>query len=164
LFGREDVLINNIAWALRHLPVVGVFGKGDYRLQPIHVDDLAAAAVAQSQVLESGVIEAIGPETFTYLELVHRIREAVGSRARVVRVSPRMGYWSCRVLGWLVGDVILTREEIQGLMENRLCVNAPPLGTTRLTEWMLQHRASLGRRYTSELARRVDRASAYRSN
>src|SRR5207245_1741641 len=44
LFGKEDVLINNIAWALRHLPVMGVFGDGRYKIQPIYVDDLAAAA------------------------------------------------------------------------------------------------------------------------
>ena len=45
LFGTEDILINNIAWALRTLPVFGIYGDGRYRLQPIYVDDLAAAAV-----------------------------------------------------------------------------------------------------------------------
>ncbi|MGC8541452.1 MAG: SDR family oxidoreductase, partial [Phycisphaerae bacterium] len=44
IFGREDILINNIAWVLRHLPVFGVFGDGQYKLQPIYVDDLAELA------------------------------------------------------------------------------------------------------------------------
>src|SRR5687767_10955832 len=49
LFGGEDILINNIAWALRRFPVFAVFGSGDYKLQPIHVDDFAAIAVEQGR-------------------------------------------------------------------------------------------------------------------
>ncbi len=164
LFGKEDVLINNIAWALRHLRVFGVFGDGDYRLQPIYVDDLAAAAVQNVVEGKNAIINAIGPETFTYRELVERIRRTLGLKSVVISVPPALGYWACRMLGLLVQDVIITREEIRGLMQNKLCVDAPPLGTTRLTEWIQQHRDTLGRGYTSELARRTDRFSVYRSN
>ena len=72
LFGKEDVLVNNIAWSLRHLPVFGVFGAGDYRLQPIYVDDLAAAAVEKAMGGTNEVVNAIGPETFTYRGLAER--------------------------------------------------------------------------------------------
>ena len=164
LFGKEDVLINNIAWSLRHLPVVGVFGDGRYKLQPIYVDDLAAAAVEKVQADKNEILNAIGPETFTYRQLVERIRRALGLKRLILGVSPELGYWSCRMLGWLVRDVIITREEIRGLMQNRLYVEAPPLGTTKLSEWIDLHKDSLGLRYTSELARRVDRVSGYRSN
>ena len=164
LFGKEDVLINNIAWSLRHLPVVGVFGSGDYRLQPIYVDDLARSAAQKVEVGGNEVLEAIGPETFTYRELVVRIRSALRLRRPIISVPPALGYWGCRLVGLVVHDVVITREEIRGLMENRLYVEAPPLGTTKLTEWIDQHKDTLGRHYTSELARRVDRLSAYRSN
>jgi uncharacterized protein YbjT (DUF2867 family) len=164
LFGKEDVLINNIAWSLRHLPVFGVFGSGEYRLQPIHVDDLANAAAQEAEGGQDEVLEAIGPETFTYRELVARIRSALGVKRPIMPVPPELGYWGCRLLGLLVGDVVITREEIRGLMENRLFVDAPPLGATRLTEWIDRHKDTLGRHYTSEMARRVDRVSAYRSN
>ncbi|HNQ73139.1 MAG TPA: NAD(P)H-binding protein [Verrucomicrobiota bacterium] len=164
LFGKEDILINNIAWALRHLPVYGVYGKGDYRLQPIYVDDLAAAAVQEALAGENKIVQAIGPETFTYRELVEMIAHKLGLHRVIIGVPPALGYWSCRVLGWLVRDVIATREEIRGLMENRLVVEAPPLGQTKLTEWVEQHKASLGRCYTSEMARRRDRRARYRSN
>ena len=164
LFGKEDVLINNIAWSLRHLPVFGVFGSGDYRLQPIYVDDLAKWAAQKVGSGGNEVIEAIGPETFTYRELVVRIRSALGLKRPIVSVPPGLGYWGCRLVALFVGDVVITREEIRGLMENRLCVDAAPLGTTKLTEWIDQHKDTLGRHYTSELARRVDRLSAYRSN
>jgi NADH dehydrogenase len=88
----------------------------------------------------------------------------VGVKRPVVSVSPMLGYWASRALGILVGDVIITRQEIRGLMEGRLYVDAVPLGKTKLTEWIAHHKDTLGRRYTSELARRADRVSAYRSN
>jgi uncharacterized protein YbjT (DUF2867 family) len=164
LFGKEDVLINNIAWSLRHLPVVGVFGAGDYRLQPIYVDDLARAAAESVSHDREEVLEAIGPETFTYRDLVARVSSAIGVKRPIISVSPGLGYWSCRLLGLFVGDVVITREEIRGLMEGRLYVDGPPLGATKLTEWIDHHRDTLGRQYTSEMARRVDRASGYSSN
>lgn len=164
LFGKEDVLINNIAWSLRHFPVVGVFGRGDYGIQPIHVDDLAAAAVEEAAGEGNRILQAIGPETFTYRELVTTVRDLLGLRRAVVSVPPALGYWAGQLVGWWVGDVVITREEIRGLMEGRLCVDAPPLGQTRLTDWIVRHKETLGRRYTSEMTRRLDRSAAYRSN
>jgi uncharacterized protein YbjT (DUF2867 family) len=164
LFGKEDVLVNNIAWSLRHLPAVGVFGAGDYKLQPIYVDDFAALAVEKAATLDNEVINAIGPETFTYRELVEKIRRTLGLRRLVMGVPPVVGYLGCRLLGFLVHDVVITREEIRGLMESRLCVNTAPVGTTKLTDWIETHNDSLGRRYTSEMHRRLDRHSKYRSN
>lgn len=164
LFGREDVLINNIAWALRRFPVYGLFGQGDYRLQPIYVEDLATAAVAQLAPGPNVIINAIGPETFTYRALVATIARVLGVRRWIAGLPPALAYWGCRMAGWWVRDVVVTREEIQGLLENRLYVDAPPLGQTKLSEWIRQHRETLGRRYTSEMARRVNRHSAYQSN
>ena len=164
LFGKEDVLINNIAWSLRHLPVCGVFGAGAYKLQPIHVDDLAFAAVVKAVGNANEVVNAIGPETFGYRQLVETVRQALGLRRLVVTVPPELGYWACRLVGLLMRDVVITRQEIRGLMEGRLYVDAPSLGTTRLTDWIDEHRDTLGRHYTSEMARRVDRLSGYRSN
>jgi len=164
LFGKEDILVNNIAWALRHLPVFGVFGDGRYRLQPIYVDDLAALAVEQGKQRENGIIDAIGPETFTYRGLVETVGEIVGRRIPVIRVPPAVGYAAAWVIGRWVDDVMITREEIAGLMANLLCVDSTPTGRTRLTDWAKARASSLGLHYTSELARRRDRQSAYRSN
>jgi NADH dehydrogenase len=164
LFGKEDVLINNIAWSLRHLPVFGVFGAGDYKLQPIYVDDLAAAAVEKVISDRNEVVEAIGPETFTYRDLAERIRSVLGVKLAIINLPPELGYWGCRALGFFVRDVVITRQEIKGLMEGRLYVDAPPLGTTKLTDWMEENRGKLGLRYTSEMTRRVDRLSEYPSN
>jgi len=161
LFGREDILINNIAWALRRFPLFAVFGDGAYRLQPIYVEDLAALAVAEGRSQESRVINAIGPETFTYRELVAAVGQAIGRTRRIVGVSPGLGYAASKVIGWFVRDTFVTREEITGLMDGLLCVDTPPTGTTRLTAWMQANAQSLGRNYASELARRQDRQAPY---
>ena len=162
LFGREDILINNIAWMIRRLPVRGVFGRGDYSLQPIHVDDLAKLAVEQGEGRENVVIDAIGPETFTYRELVAMIAAAIGKRRLIVPVPPLIGYLASLCLGRIVGDVIVTREEIRGLMDDLLHVDSPPAGQRKLTDWAREHSDQLGHRYASELARRVDRTAQYR--
>lgn len=164
LFGKEDILINNIAWLLRHLPLFGVFGDGSYRLQPIYVDDLAALAVQQGGATDNLTLDAIGPETFTYRELVTTIGRLIGAPRPVIGVPPAAGYWVGRAVGALMGDVTITREEIAGLMADLLYVDSPPTGVTKLSGWVADHAATLGRHYTSELARRQDRVGAYRSN
>jgi NADH dehydrogenase len=164
LFGKEDVLINNIAWSLRHFPVFGVFGAGQYKLQPIYVDDLASAAVEKAAGDRNEIINAIGPETFTYRELVGTVQRSLGLKRLVLSLPPELGYWAGRAMGLMVRDVVVTRQEIRGLMEGRLFVDAPPLGATNLTDWINRHRDTLGRHYTSEMARRLDRFSEYRSN
>lgn len=156
LFGAEGILINNIAWALRRLPVIGVFGDGSYRLQPIYVDDLARMAVEQGEQRENAIINAIGPETFTYKELVTVIGDIIGVRRPIISVSPGFGYLVGLMIGKLAGDVFITRDEIKGLMAGLLYVDAPPPpgATTPLTEWARRHSAELGTEYASELARR----------
>jgi uncharacterized protein YbjT (DUF2867 family) len=161
LFGKEDILINNIAWMLRRLPVFGLFGDGRYRLQPIYVDDLAALAVRHGQAEGNALIDAIGPETFTYRELVATIAEAIGKKRPIVGVPPWSGLFVARLVGRLVGDVVVTREEIAGLMQDLLVTTSPAAGHTRLTEWVVQNSDSLGRAYSSELARRRDRQAGY---
>jgi len=164
LFGKEDILINNIAWALRRLPAFGVFGSGEYRLQPVYVDDLATLAAEQGTMRDDVTLDAIGPETFTYRELVRVIGEAIDKKRPVVSVPPAVGYLIGWILGKCVGDVMITRDEIKGLMADLLHVDSPSTGTTRLTDWLREHANSLGRKYTSELARRIDRTMEYQGN
>ncbi len=161
LFGCEDILINNIAWMLRTFPLFGVFGDGTYRLQPIYVDDLAALAVAMAAERENRIVDAIGPETFTYRELVEQIGRTIGVTRPIVSVSPRLGCAIGSVLGAFVGDVVITREEIEGLMADLLWTRSPPAGHTKFTEWANQHPGTLGLRYSSEIARRRNRTVAY---
>src|SRR2546421_477270 len=83
-----DVLINNIAWLLRRLPVFGIAGSGDYRIRPVHVDDVAAIAVAAGHREDDVVLDAVGPETYKFEELVRLIANTVGRRPVIVHVAP----------------------------------------------------------------------------
>lgn len=164
LFGKEDILINNIAWMLRRFPLFILFGEGDYGIQPIYVDDLAEIAVEQGALRENSVINAVGAESFTYRELVEKIGEIIGRKRKIIQVSPEFGYIASNLIGHLVDDVLVTKDEITGLMAGLLAVDAPPAGSTRLTDWLRQHRETIGKRYTSEMDRRKDRLHSYRSN
>ncbi len=153
IFGLEDILLNNIAYLLRRFPVFVVPGDGEYKLQPIFVEDMAALAVRLGQSRENVVLDAIGPETFTFNQLVGMIAEAVGSRARIIHLPPGLALSLARLLGLLVQDVVLTRDEVHGLLDNLLLTDSPPAGHTRFSEWARQHASKLGSRYHSELKR-----------
>ena len=157
LFGGRDVLINNIAWLLRHFPVFAVPGDGAYRLQPIHVEDLAALAADAGRRSDDLVMDAVGPEIFTYDELVRTVAASVGRRARLVHLPPAMLGLAAWGLGVLVRDVVLTREEIRGLMDGLLVSSQPPTGATRLSDWLRENASSVGTIYANELARHFRR-------
>ena len=153
VFGPEGILINNIAWLLRRFPVFAVPGRGDYRLQPVFVEDVAELAVAAGDSRDNLILDAVGPETFTFDEFVRLVARAVGSRARLVHLPPGLALWLSRLVGLFVGDVVLTREEVDGLMANLLVSDAPPTGRTRLSNWLARNADQVGGRYASELDR-----------
>lgn len=161
IFGPEDILINNIVWFLRKFPVFGVFGNGKYRLQPIHVDDLAKLAVEQGLKRENCIIDAIGPETFTYRGLVEELGKAIGKPRPIISIPPTVGYSIGSIIGKLVGDVAITYDEIDGLMADLLYTESSPVGECRLSDWVREHSATIGRRYSNELARRNNRLKSY---
>lgn len=159
IFGREDILINNIAWFVRRFPVFGVPGDGRYRIRPIYVEDMAQLMADAVEQEANTVVDAVGPETFTFEELVKLIAAGVGRSIRVVHLPMPFVYACTRLAGWLVGDVVVTWEEYKGLMANLLAPGGPASGDKRLSEWLAENRENVGRRYASELARHFARPS-----
>jgi uncharacterized protein YbjT (DUF2867 family) len=159
IFGDEDILINNIAWFVRRFPVFGIPGDGRYQIRPIYVEDMAR--IMAEAVDENGnrVMDAVGPETYTFEELVRLIARSIGRSVRFVHVPASLAYLATLVAGWFVGDVVLTWEEYRGLMGNLLAPEGPASGSTRLSEWLSAHKESVGKRYASEVARHYARAN-----
>jgi NADH dehydrogenase len=153
LFGEGDVLINNIAFMLRHLPIFAIPGGGGYRVQPIFVDDLAEQAVRCGQQSGNCVVDAVGPETYTYEKLVMLIRSTIGSRSLLLHLPPAILRLTAGVLGAILNDVVLTDDEIEGLMADLLVSLQPPTGTTSLGTWLKSHAGTIGNTYASELHR-----------
>ncbi len=158
LFGRDGVLLNNIAWLLRRLPVFAVGGTGDYRIRGVHVDDLASLAVEHGRGDEDVIVDAVGPERPTFLELVEEIRSAVGSRSRLIRVPGFVIPILARGLDIAVRDVVLTGDEFGAMAAGLADVDGPATAPTRVSEWIRQHGDTLGQSYANELDRHFRRS------
>ena len=157
VFGREDILINNIAWFLRRFPLFPIGGDGQYPVQPVYVDDVARLAVAAADAGGSVALDAVGPEQFSFDELVRLVADAVGSRARLLHLPPGMTLTAARLAGLLVRDVTLTKDELDGLMAGHLVSANPPTGAAKFSGWLRENGATLGRRYASDLTRHYRR-------
>jgi uncharacterized protein YbjT (DUF2867 family) len=153
LFGGHGVLINNIAWLLRHLPVFAVGGTGQYRIRPIHVDDLARLCVRAANSTATEVIDAVGPERPAFADLVRFIKDAVGSRSQVIRVPGSVIPPAARLLGLALRDTLLTAEEYEAMADGLADTDGPATGEVSLTQWITEYKGTLGRTYANELTR-----------
>jgi NADH dehydrogenase len=157
LFGEGDVLINNIAWLLRHLPVFGIPGDGRHRLQPMHVRDHAALLVQTGLESTNQTVDSAGPDIFAFEELVRLLRRAMGVHPLVLHLPPALAMVGANVAGRLTGDILLTRDELDDLTHDILVSHEPPRGRTRLTDWLETNADTVGRVYASEVARHYRR-------
>ena len=156
-FGPGDILVNNLAWTLRRLPVFGIPGDGRYPIQPVHIDDIADLAVRVGSAAEDTVVDAAGPDAFTFNEFVALVRAAVGSRSLIVHVPVAAALAAARVLGVIVRDVVLTRDEVAELQSRLMASDQPPSGRIHLADWLADNSSTLGRRWASELDRHYRR-------
>lgn len=159
LFGGDGVLVNNVAWLLRHLPVFAIGGSGDYRVRGIHLDDLARLCVRLGGSDEITVTDAVGPESLTFRDFVLAIRSAVGSRALVVSVPGPVLTRMSTLLGVALRDSLLTADEYHAMVDGLADSDAPATGTVRFTDWLATHGDQLGRRYANEIDRHFDRST-----
>lgn len=153
LFGHEDILINNIAWILRHFPLFAIAGSGNYKLQPVFVEDVANIAVEAGQHGENMIIDAVGPDIYSFNEMVRLIANKIHSKAIIVHLKPKTVLFFSKLIGYIVNDVILTEDEIYGLMSNLLISKNPPTGHVRLSDWLTYNADIIGTKYASELRR-----------
>lgn len=152
--GKRNVLINNIAWMLRRFPVFGVFGFGNYPIQPVHVEDVAEIAIAQGQLTDNSVVDVTGPETFRYKDYIGMMAKSMGLK-RLILPMPPLGAWLFgRALGVFLQDDVITRAEIKGLRQGLMASNAPPNGTRLFSTWIAEHGPSFGKRYQNDLKER----------
>lgn len=153
LFGGDGVLINNIAWLVRHLPVFAVGGKGDYRIRAIHIDDLAQLCVTKGRERDDSVTDAVGPERPTFEQLVRLIRDTVGSRSAIVHVPGAVIPLFSRILGLALRDALLTRDEYRAMAEGLADSEAPSTGSISISTWIADRGNRLGLQYANEIER-----------
>jgi NADH dehydrogenase len=160
--GPREVLANNIAWILRRMPVFFVPGDGRYPVQPIHIDDVAHICLGAARGVSDVIMDAAGPDTLSFEELVRAIRQAVGRRTPILHASPAAMAALARALGFVVRDVVLTADEIRGLTAGLLASHQPPLGQVSFIEWLGENGPTLGTAYANELSRHFGSANGQR--
>ena len=153
VYGKDDLLLNNIAWALRRFPLFPIYGDGSYKVQPIFAEDVAAQTVEAASSTDSFTADAAGPDTMSFKEMLLLMSNKMGTHSRLLPTPPTIGLALTSVIGLLKRDIVLTRDEVDGLMSNLLISDAPPTGTTRFANWLNENADRLGRHYQSELAR-----------
>jgi NADH dehydrogenase len=158
IYGREDVLLNNIAWGLRRFPIFPV-PSGDYRVQPVSVEDVADIMVEAGHASENVEWDAAGPDIMRYIDMVRMVREAVGSKSRIIVMPGTLAYWLGRLLDLGLRDVTLTRDEVTGLTASLLVTSTPPRGRIRLQDWLRDNAQHLGTAYVSETKKHFDKVT-----
>ena len=153
IFGSGDILLNNIAWLLRRFPVFFIPGDGCYRLRPIHADDVGSLCANLGSERENRTVDAVGPDTFTFEEMVRAIREAAEVRSRLIHTQPRLAMLGSSIVGTLVRDVVLSKHELGGMMAEDAFTDSATTGARRLVDWLADQGRELGRTYASELER-----------
>jgi NADH dehydrogenase len=151
LVGDEDILINNIAWLLRRFPFFFLPGDGSYKLQPVYVDDVAELVVEGVYRTDNYIIDAVGPDIFTFREMVELIGEKIDAKRLLISIPPRLALLAAQFVSLFVGDVVLTPEEVDGLMAGLLVSKEPPRGKTRLADWLERNKDRVGTQYASEI-------------
>lgn len=149
--GGPEILANNIAWILRHMPIFPIPGDGSYLVQPIHIDDLARICIDAGNDEADLVVDAAGPEAIPFKELIQAVRTATRSRSPVVPVPSAAFYVAARALGLLLDDVVLTSEEITALTSGLLASRHSAQGEIAFTDWIAEH--DIGRAYANEVDR-----------
>lgn len=153
IFGTGDILLNNVAWFLRKFPFFPIPGTGNYHVQPVYVEDVASQAIAAGKGQANLVAESAGPDILTYQDMVELVIKGIGSRSKPVHVPPEMALLLSKTASYCLRDVVLTRDELKGLMGGLLVAEGSPSGETSLIKWLGVNGDSLGKRYESEVKR-----------
>jgi NADH dehydrogenase len=156
--GGRNVLINNIAWMLRKFPLFGLFGMGNYPIQPVHVEDVARVAVEQGDKRENVTIDVTGPETFRYKEYIRLMTKAMGLRRLILPMPSAVGWLFGKLVGLFLQDLVITRAEIRGLKQGLMASDVEPLGIHSFSEWIAEHGDELGKSYQNDLKEREYRS------
>ena len=160
IVGPSDVLSANIAWFLRQFPLFPVPGGGTCRLQPVTLDDTGRIIADAAEASGDQDIDAAGPDTWTFREYVQLLARACGVESLVFGAPDWLALGMLRMLEPLLGDVILTREELLGLEQELLISRAPPLGTESVEAWLMAHGGSLGKTYVNDINRHFGHGAA----
>jgi len=115
MFGERDHLMNRFAALQRVFPVIPLAGALA-RLQPVWVEDVAAAIIRSLELRRGGeIIECVGPAVYTLRELVELAGRWSGRPRRVVPLPDALGRLQALLLELLPGEPLMSRDNLDSL-------------------------------------------------
>jgi nucleoside-diphosphate-sugar epimerase len=153
VYGPGDIVVNNLAWVLRHAPVFLVPGDGRYEVQPVSVHDVARLCAEAGAREDDTAFDAAGPERLAFLDFVRLIKTHAHGRAWIRTAPVAVAHTAGALAGLALRDVIATRDELDATVAGLLSSQEPPLGRDRLRDWLEENGETLGRTYASDLKR-----------
>ena len=114
MFAPDDAFVTTIVRLLRSLPAYPIFGDGRTRLQPVHVDDVAAAIaqILRQEKKPYPVYELAGPRVYSYEELLRTIARIAGLRPVLMRMP--FALWDALAgLAEMLPGPPLTRSQVE---------------------------------------------------
>ena len=154
---EESIVINNLAYLLRTFPVLAIVGDGQYPYHPVHVRDMARLCI-ECGIDEAGLkeydVDAVSPDKMSYLELLTKTRDIIGTRCHLQTGVPRdLAFVCTKPLNWYHRDILIDKTDLDLLTEGITASHKPPTGLFSYTDWVEQNKDQLGRRYISSLHR-----------
>lgn len=161
MFEEGDILTNNIAWILRHMPIFGIFGKGEYKIQPVSLKTLGKVAIENRYLGDKTIninktIDVIGPETLTYKEYVSLINRTIHAKTILFPFpwfAIQIPIFVSKVIGFALHDRLLTKDEIYSLKDNLLLTDSPPIGNVSFKKWLEKNKNNIGLKWANEVKR-----------
>jgi uncharacterized protein YbjT (DUF2867 family) len=134
MFGPDDAFLTRLVTLVWTLPIYPMFGRGQTRLQPVYVDDVAEAiarVLDRSDGADRPCYELGGPRIYTYQELLQSIANEMGTRVRTVPMPFAVWQALARVAEFLPGAP-LTRNQIALMRRDNIASDDMP-GLSKLS-------------------------------
>jgi uncharacterized protein YbjT (DUF2867 family) len=114
MFGPDDAFLTTILKLLRRLPIYPMFGRGQTRLQPVYVEDVAEAIARVLQGTEKDAItyECVGPRIYTYEELLRAVARQAGLRPVLIPI-PFAAWHGLAWFAEMVSSPPITRNQVE---------------------------------------------------
>jgi uncharacterized protein YbjT (DUF2867 family) len=134
IFGKDGGALKTFRRVVRLSPVIPVFGRGDQRVQPIWIENVAeyyAAAIDRPEAANR-TFELGGPDIVTYDELYDRIKRVLGKRRRKLHVPFRVMRVNAAILEALPGPSPITRDQLKMIAVDNVVSNDDAQQTFRI--------------------------------
>ena len=113
VYSVDDKFTTQFMTLLNRLPVFPLYYSGKTKFAPIHCSDLTDIIYhVISQNILSKTIECVGPEIFTFKELLEKLQKLIGKKKILIPLPLAIANFSAKLFE-LLPNPILTRDQLR---------------------------------------------------